>query len=551
MQAEDAIHSLRESLTKGLTGCLTSHGGGAYRVFLMQGDILAAHGPDDGIWIVRRLVNNGAITEAQGRQVIFYLGQGYRLEELLLDQVPDKLFLDLLGERFRQNLLDFSFTAGAIQFEKMDAIFVDNIQVGHDSNELIEDIVALRDRIAPLRRQMDHAQLHPGVSRPQSRREARLLDLCQGLTRLDELIVTSPYEEGPTLDLIQRMLDNGALEVPSHSAPTLTPEAFEPDEPGEPGEPPTMAPPMLFDDDDDDISEDPADSAPVTSDPAGLDYFDNYNDPPRNSEAEPEPELAPVPDDLWADEDDSNIPEPVAPASAVGDVEEEEEYGDDPFFAVSDDEVRNPLGYDVEAEEEVMGLFNDNDYFRGGGQGQFSVKRELLDRVDLSVPLVESKPPEDNSLSDMIELGDAENLDESERESAHSMSFGPPPIEVMEQRRKVSVCNEVLVELTQALDQTHGSGSGRAFIQLLLDGTPHQYAVLFMGVEIGGAGQIDADHVVRNLQRRPPSERRRLLNLGVLDLINRALSSGSEELTDEMLDQLLSSIAGYQMRIGL
>ena len=90
MQARDAIHFLRESLTNKQTGCLTSQDGASYRVFVMQGDILAAHGPDDGTWIVRRLVNNGAITEGQGRQVIFYLGQGYRLEELLLDQVPDQ-----------------------------------------------------------------------------------------------------------------------------------------------------------------------------------------------------------------------------------------------------------------------------------------------------------------------------------------------------------------------------------------------------------------------------------------------------------------------------
>src|SRR5262245_51827080 len=85
MQGEDAIQALQECLSRGLTGCLSNRNAAAYRVYVMQGDILAAHGPDDGIWIVRRLVNNGAITEGQGRQVIFYLGQGYRLEELLLD----------------------------------------------------------------------------------------------------------------------------------------------------------------------------------------------------------------------------------------------------------------------------------------------------------------------------------------------------------------------------------------------------------------------------------------------------------------------------------
>ena len=73
--------------------------------------------PDDGIWVVRRLVNNGAISDSQGRQVTFYLGQGYRLEELLLDQVPDQLFLDLLVARFRPNILDFSFLSAPCRTE--------------------------------------------------------------------------------------------------------------------------------------------------------------------------------------------------------------------------------------------------------------------------------------------------------------------------------------------------------------------------------------------------------------------------------------------------
>jgi hypothetical protein len=227
------------------------------------------------------------------------------------------------------------------------------------------------------------------------------------------------------------------------------------------------------------------------------------------------------------------------------------EEGDDPFFSISDTASGGGvLGYEEKSEEEVEGLFSDNDYLRGGGQGQFTVSKSLLDRVDLSQPIVESKTPPENTLDEMIELGDADELDDSERASAHALSFGPPPIEVMEQKRKVSVCNEVLLELTQSLDQTHGPGSGRAFIQLLLDGTPHQYAVLFMGVEIDQIGCVDTDHVVRNLRRRPPSERRRLLNLGTMDLINRALSAGSEELSDDMMDRLLERIAGYQMRIG-
>ena len=462
MKAEDSIHSLREYLNDSQTGCLTHQDGGSHRVFLMQGEILAAHGPDDDSWVVQRLVNNGTLTEGQGRQVVFYLGQGYRLEELLLDQVPDQQLMELLSARFRQNLLEFSLLSGPLAFETMDAIFVDNLQVGHDSLVLLNEIEQLRTRIAPIRMQLDQLMVQPGPTTPRAQQEAQILALCPTPTSLQDVVAASPWEEGPTLDIIQRMVTDEMMLFSSAS-----PQQQQP-------------------------------AAPTDNLPASEDLF------------------------------------------SLVDEEEEEEEGDDPFFNLGTDDA-----------DSSMGLFEDNDHFRGGGQGQFTVSRDLLDRVDLNTPMVESKTPEANASSEMIELDDAENMDEEERATAHSLSFGPPPLDIYEQRRKVSVCNEVLTELTQSLDMLHGPGSGRAFIQLLLDGTPHQYSVLFMGVEIDSAGCIDTGQVVKNLQRQPPRERRRLINLGSLNLIDRALSAGAEELNDDMMDALLQRVAGYQMRIGL
>ncbi|MEL6344214.1 MAG: hypothetical protein AAFV53_13930 [Myxococcota bacterium] len=534
MRAEDAIQTLQTFLEEGRTGCLSSRSAAAYRVYVMQGDILAAHGPDDGIWVVRRLVNNGAITEGQGRQVIFYLGQGYRLEELLLDQVPDQLFLDLLMERFRQNLLDFAFLRGSMDFEEMEAIFVDNIQVGHDSFALLDDVLRLRDRIAPLRRQLDALRLAPGGSRPRSRDEARILDLCGTSVRLDELVVLSPFEEGPTLDLVQEMLQRGSLvQAPSRTdgqtpAPPPNPT---------PTSTPTSAPT---------VTSTSAPTAAPTAAPAPR--------TPRRSAPtlapeveEPDTDVGPIIDDTQERTASMERTEPLEP-SEIDDLNDEptnvEEEEDMSLFSV-DAEDSGAHG------EDEMAMFTDQDVYRGGGRGQFTLEKRLLDRVDLSKPIVESKPPEAHVADEMLEMGDASEMDDNERTGAMALSFGPPPMEIMEQRRKVAVCNDVLHEVAAALDAAHGSGSGRAFIQLLLDGTPHQYAILFMGVETDTEGRIDADHVIRNLQRRPDSEHRRLLNMGVRDLIERALSSGMEELDEASMDSMLQRVAGYQMRLGL
>ncbi len=227
-------------------------------------------------------------------------------------------------------------------------------------------------------------------------------------------------------------------------------------------------------------------------------------------------------------------------------------HDDDGFMTLPvSNRARQALAYEEELDDAEMAMFEDYDIRRGAGKGQFSVDRNLLDRVDLSKPLVESKPPPEHDYEDLLEMGDTSDMTEVERASAFSLSFGPPPLDLSEQRHKIEVCNEVLAELSRAIDASQGLGSGRACVQLLIDGTPHQYAVLFMGVETDSSGRIDAGRIIKNLNRRPESEHRRLLNMGVLNLIERALSSGVEELEEEAMDTMLQRVAGYQIRLGL
>ena len=72
-----------------------------------------------------------------------------------------------------------------------------------------------------------------------------------------------------------------------------------------------------------------------------------------------------------------------------------------------------------------------------------------------------------------------------------------------------------------------------------------------MNVESDSSGCLDPNRIIKNLNRRSESEHRRLLNMGLLNLIDRALSSGMEELEDDAIDEMLQRVAGYQMRLGL
>ena len=180
--ADKLLHTsldiLRSALQRGVTGRLyqANRHLPSREVYVMQGEILAAHGPDDGPWIVRRLVNSGALTERQGKAFIRRLTRGIPFEELILGHVPDGLLEQLMVGRFRQNLLDFLSSPPPIEFKAMDTMFVPNLQSGHDTHQTLQQIVELRQRIGPLIRHRGPLTLC--LSRCRTRQEARIVDLC-------------------------------------------------------------------------------------------------------------------------------------------------------------------------------------------------------------------------------------------------------------------------------------------------------------------------------------------------------------------------------------
>lgn len=212
----DCADVLRDYLARGVTGRLqrphrAARGPGGLHVFVMAGEILAAHGPDDGIWIVRRLVNGGALTERLGRAFTRALERGQPFEELLVSKIPGRVLSAMMEGRFRQNLLDFVTGTSAVRFEPMDTIFVANLQHGHDSLALLRAITNRRDRIAPLAARRAPLTLRPGPSMPATQVEARLLDFCDPASSLQRLLTFSPYEPGDTLDAVVSMLRAGTL----------------------------------------------------------------------------------------------------------------------------------------------------------------------------------------------------------------------------------------------------------------------------------------------------------------------------------------------------
>jgi hypothetical protein len=512
----DAISAVLEQLDGRETGCLPAESDvGTFRLYLMGGELLAAHAPDDGAAILRRLINNGALTEAMGGQILLEAGDRSVID-FVAGKVPDDLLYDTLSARFRQNVIDF-LGLGPGDFEPMEAVFVDNIQVGHDSRALLDELEDLRRRIAPLQLAAAELLVTPGAWVPATQDEARLLDLCGQSAPLSELLDLSPWEPFHTLRLLADMMAAGT--VVSRPLPPAPRDADAPTEELTPTE---------------ELAEDTLD---VWLDEAGGKRRRRKK---RRSQAVSPPDDVPsaTPAGVDLDAETPTVPQPPLPPPS------QEDTSDEPSEAIRfHKDVERAMDLDDE-----MSMFADHDQTRGAGSDDGAFSGEVLDRVELGDRAVEHDPTPTND--EVIEVGEAEDVDPSQPVSTVSLSFTGPDLGLSDTTNKIAVCNEVLGEVAQAMDRTKGPGAGRACIQLLVDGTPHEFAPLFLGIEVDLNGAVDVQRVMKNLGKRPQAEHRRLVNRGVRDLIERALSSTFEELGDEAVEEVMAHIAGYEKRLG-
>jgi hypothetical protein len=489
--------ALRRHMEMGSTGALSVDlaSGQAVSVYLLQGEILAAESAADGIELVRRLVNGEYITQEQGQTLVARLCHSPQVGDVLFGAVPDDLVMDLYGRRFRQNLADFLLCQAEARFTPKEDIHVENVQVGHDSYVLLEELQQQLELAAHLGEPAGSVFIARGEEPPSKPLEAFLLDRLPPAGSLDDLLETSPREPLETLVMVAELLESGCLVLAQDPESPLAPEGDE-----ETAEIPVGEQPE--DDEALEAGEEPSEELVqepvVVEDASGLDPFFAVDDP-------------------------------------SGDL------GDEPMVVDDMSMLDGPVG------ESDLAMFADQDRVRGGGDGVFTVSRELLDTVDLSgVELIRT----DNDPEEMVlEMEDGDEVEAAG--GAVSLSFGSPPLTHEEAATKIQVTNEVLHQLCLALDDEHGSGSGQAAVQLLVESARTDLAVLFLNVDADRDGAIDTQRVIANIDRRPEAERRRLLNRAMRDLIERGFTMAVERISDERFEAMLESISGYQQRLGL
>lgn len=509
-----ATHMLQDQITKNATGRLSvGVGPGTISVWLLKGAIVAATSPSDERQILRLVGLAEGLPPLRAIALGGVLQAGESIFGALVDEVQPSLIERLLAERFRANLAEFIGGMSRPSFEPLSMVFVDNLQLGHDAGQLVEESQALVDAAESLSPEM---VLVPGATAPTTVFGMDVLDRVRRQpATVGDLMSTLPYEplfvRAWSLDLVRSGVVNEAAQgagaedadddwaeddltenanMPTVIVSSLNPQVSAASNAPESDGAPTVAP--------------AADAA--------------QDEPAQELELE-----------LDADPISESLEEPPTPGLAGLDGIDFSDDGPPP-------KLQSWLSAAHAVDDDELDFFEDHDYAgRGGageGGGKFSTDTHNLDKVSLD--------PEPAAPTEAIEV-----------DEAPASRFGAPGLSETDALAKIEVINDVLRNVVAAFDENDGAGRGREVVQLLVEGSPNRYSALFSTLEIPDSGQLPPDELIANLQARPPSEQRLLLNQALSDLIERALSTVADELPEDVIDAVLEKSAGYRGRLGL
>lgn len=337
----------------------------------MTGEVLAAHADDDDVRLLARVSASGLLPA----EILDSLAESCtapgEFTEALYGALDESVVQDLLYERFRENLFSFLGASRAIEFQPMEALFVANIQVGHDSARLMEELASLRDRVAPLL--SSRLTLLPGKAPGSTAEDAGIVELCVNGLTVTELLRRAGDEPNRVLQAAADLLDAGALRWDD----ALPPPSSQP----APSAPTSPAPPVGFDlPEEDEHTEDSAQRgviSPATNTPREVaeEYLDAFGD---YDTTRGEGSFSGVRDRVdLADISEARPPEPAGPPELI-ELPEADAAAHAGAISLNfsgprlaDDDARGKIEVVNEVLEAVRAAI---DYINGGGSGQARVQ---------------------------------------------------------------------------------------------------------------------------------------------------------------------------------
>lgn len=230
-----ALRALYQAMDAGDTGCLTASdvGLGVVEVFVMAGAVIAANSGDDDVRLLSCVSASGRVPRAALEARAERCTDPGEFTEALYELLEESVVQDLLYERFRENVFSFLGASRAIEFEPMDSVFVSNIQVAHDSRDLVAELAELRERSIPIL--SSKLRLVPGAGKAQPE-HTRLVTACRDGATVNELLRRAGIEPNRVLQALAELIEAGVLrwaslptvpEAPPRALPTAPVELSE------------------------------------------------------------------------------------------------------------------------------------------------------------------------------------------------------------------------------------------------------------------------------------------------------------------------------------
>jgi hypothetical protein len=208
-QESQAALSLKQHLDGGATGRLsTLDGPEEISVYVMKGEIVAAQATNDDLLLIRRLMAAGLLDTQQTNQLTSMARVGEPVFGLLLEDLDATTIERVLHQRFLDNLARFVGMDAMPLFTELSAVFVENIQMGHDSRKLIAECQHLWEMASELDLDAELSAAHPEEA---AGAQSLVITCLEPDKTVRQILVELPMEPVAARAMMARMIDTGIL----------------------------------------------------------------------------------------------------------------------------------------------------------------------------------------------------------------------------------------------------------------------------------------------------------------------------------------------------
>ena len=160
----DTYQALTEHLSGGEIGCLKlENSSSKIAVYVMYGGIVGAISQTDDAQLVRRLRLANHLNDAQVRVLSTVMKADKPLLNFLFEMLSEETLHQFLYEQFLENIATFLSSTSKCQYEKLQAVFIDNLQMGHDTEFILNHCSKLAESAASV-----DLDLHSSIVRERS-----------------------------------------------------------------------------------------------------------------------------------------------------------------------------------------------------------------------------------------------------------------------------------------------------------------------------------------------------------------------------------------------